>query len=137
MIEITFGNESNFQKSLNDLPISLKKITLSVYYTGSIDNLPNNIETLIFCTFIDFIDFSVPSSSCLKNKINKLPQKLKHLYIKSKTECKKVRFNDLNNLNLFLFLLNQKLKIKKSRFVTDVNEYLKSLTIEEKLFKIY
>ncbi len=103
LIELEFSYESIFQKSLNNLPNSLKKITLSGYYLGSIDDLPDNIETIIFGpTWYNFYENTF-GPLCLKNKIYKLPKKLKHLYIDYKNEGKdeytKLDFNDLALVN--------------------------------------
>ena len=42
-----FGRSCKFNQPLDNLPNSLKKITLSGYYVGSIDDLSDNIETII------------------------------------------------------------------------------------------
>ena len=73
-----------FSQPLDNLPNSLKIITLTGPYIFSLDNLPNSIETIIFYS--------------LKNKINKLPISLKHLYVMRKYK-EELNFDNLKLLN--------------------------------------
>lgn len=102
LIELTFSDESIFQKKLDNLPNSLKKIRLSGYYTGTIENLPDGIETIILGpTWLKYNEKTY-YPLCLKNKINKLPKSLKKFYyIKYyvNEEFKELDFNNFKLLN--------------------------------------
>ncbi len=121
LIELSFSYECIFQKPLNDLLTSLKKITLSGYYNGSIDNLPDNIEIIIFGPIWYKFNEKTFEPLCLKNKINKLPKKLKHFYIDYKDEgiekYTEFNFNDLVKLNKSLEILTNKNKTNLKQFL--------------------
>lgn len=102
LIELIFSDESIFQKSLDNLPNSLKKIRISGYYTGSINNLTDSIETIILGpTWLKYNDKTY-YPLCLKNKIYKLPKNLKNMYFINyylNEEFVELNFNDLELLN--------------------------------------
>lgn len=102
LIELIFSDESIFQKSLDNLPNSLKKIRLSGYYTGSINNLSDSIETIIFGPMWLKYNEKTYYPLWLKNKIYKLPKYLKNMYFINyhlHEEFVELNFNDLELLN--------------------------------------
>ncbi len=99
IISLTFLGNCKFKRSFENLPKSIKTLNLSGDYPLSINTLPDSIENLILNCKEDFNgDYGYPPICC-KEKIYKLPNKLKKLEICAMGDIEELDFSDLKKLH--------------------------------------